>query len=309
MGKLTPEKIQWIIRQKKRGEQSTRMIAAIQGITPRRVNQLYREYRRSGDIPRLKEAGRPREPITAKQMKAVLEAHHRYHLGACMLEQILKLEYGISMSHNKVHKVLREHNLSRREPKKGRRRKWVRYEREHSMSLWHTDWKWVRSLNKWMIAYLDDSSRLVVSYGLFDNATTENAIAVLEEGMRRYGLPDAILTDRGSQFYASAGERKEKGESEYELFLRVNGIKHVVGWVNHPQTNGKVERFYGTVQQKMRFFESLDELMRWYNEVKPHLSLRFEDLETPAKAFYRKLPPERTLGYAATWMMEEEVSV
>jgi len=32
MGKLTPEKIQWIIKQKKRGEQSTRMIAAIQGM-------------------------------------------------------------------------------------------------------------------------------------------------------------------------------------------------------------------------------------------------------------------------------------
>ncbi len=209
------------------------------------------------------------------------------------------------MSHNKIHTVLREHGLAKREPKKARRRKWVRYEREHSMSLWHTDWKYLKQLKKWMIAYLDDSSRLVVAYGMFDNATTENAIAVLEEGIKRYGLPDAVLTDRGSQFYANAGEKKAKGESEFERYLRVNGIKHIVGRVNHPQTNGKVERFYGTVEQKLKLFESIAEMIEWYNEIKPHMSLNFEELETPAKAFYRKLAPERVMGYASRWLLRE----
>ena len=130
-------------------------------------------------------------------------------------------------------------------------------------------------------------------------------------------MPDAVLTDRGSQFYANAGEKKAKGESEFERYLRVNGIKHIVGRVNyvtlspygetgnHPQTNGKVERFYGTVEQKLKFFESVDELVKWYNEVKPHMSLNFEELETPAKAFYRKLAPERVMGYASGWLLTE----
>ena len=135
----------------------------------------------------LKQPGRPREPITLEQIRAVLEAHHRYRLGACLLERVLEVEFGVKMSHNKIHKVLREHGLARREPKKARRRKWVRYEREHSMSLWHTDWKYLKHEKKWMIAYLDDSSRLVVSYGVFDSATTENAIAVLEEGIMLAG--------------------------------------------------------------------------------------------------------------------------
>ena len=73
---------------------------------------------------------------------------------------------------------------------------------------------YLKQVKKWMIAYLDDASRLVVSYGVFDNATTEKAIAVLEEGIKRYGLPDAVLTDRVSQFYANAGEKKAKGECE-----------------------------------------------------------------------------------------------
>jgi putative transposase len=305
MAKLTPAKIKWIIRQKERGELTTEQIARIQRITPRRVNQLWQAYRNTGEIPELKDPGRPRKPITVDQIKAVLEAHNKYRLGACMLEPILEVEFGVKMSHNKIHVILREHGLARREPKKAKRRKWVRYERKHSMSLWHTDWKYLKQLKKWMIAYLDDSSRLVVSYGLFDNATTENAIAVLEEGIKRYGLPDAVLTDRGSQFYANAGEKKAKGECEFERYLRVNGIRHIVGRVNHPQTNGKVERFYGTVEQKLKFFESVDELVKWYNEIKPHMSLNLEELETPAQAFYRKLPPERIMGYVSGWMFAE----
>ncbi|GBE55481.1 integrase core domain protein [archaeon BMS3Bbin15] len=235
----------------------------------------------------------------------MLSAHEKYKVGACMLEQILKLESGIKMSHNKIHRVLREHELAKRDTKKVRRRKWVRYERKHSMSLWHTDWKYVKSSKKWMIAYLDDASRLVVAHGVFDNATTENAIAVLEEGIKKYGLPDAILTDRGSQFYANAGERKARGECEFERYLRVNGIKHIIGRVNHPQTNGKVERFCGTVAQKISLFNSIDELVKWHNEIKPHMSLNMAQLETPAKAFFRKLPPERIIYYSQKWLLTE----
>ena len=43
-----------------------------------------------------------------------------------------------------------------------------------------------------------------------------------------------------------------------------NGIKHIVGRVNHPQTNGKIERFYGTLEAKT-CFESIDEFIEWYN--------------------------------------------
>lgn len=164
------------------------------------------------------------------------------------------------MSHNKIHAVLWEHGLARREPKKSKRRKWVRYERRHSITLWHTDWKYLKQLERLMITYLDD-------------AKTENAIAVLEEGIKSYGLPDAVLTDRGSQFYAIADEKKVKGDCEFEKYLRVNGIRHIVVRVNHPQTNGKVERFYETVEQKLRLFRSVDEPIKWYNEIKPHMSL------------------------------------
>ena len=36
---------------------------------------------------------------------------------------------------------MRDEDLASEQSRKSRRRKWVRYERTHSNSLWHTDYK------------------------------------------------------------------------------------------------------------------------------------------------------------------------
>jgi hypothetical protein len=43
----------------------------------------------------------------------------------------------------------------------------------------------------------------MASYGLFDPATSENTVKMLKETIQKYGRPSAILSDRGSQFYAT----------------------------------------------------------------------------------------------------------
>ena len=50
---------------------------------------------------------------------------------------------------------------------------------------------------------------------------------------------------------------------------------------------------------KKHYFATIDDYMKWYNEVKSHLSLEFNGrIETPEQAFWRKLPPEKLLGIA-----------
>jgi putative transposase len=178
------------------------------------------------------------------------------------------------------------------EQAKQRRRKWVRYEREHSMSLWHTDWVQLRD-GRWWIAYMDDASRLIMAHGVFQEETADNALLVLRRAIVKYGCPRRILTDHGTRFYSNEGELKEKGISRFEAFLAERGIRHILARVNHPQTNGKLERFYGFYDQKRHQFSSLEEYVRWHNEIKPHLSLNFEELETPIQAFHRKLLQEQ----------------
>jgi len=58
--------------------------------------------------------------------------------------------------------------------------------------------------------------RLITGYGVFDNTTTANALAVLRDAIARYGRPASILTDHGSQFHTNEAECRERGESAFE---------------------------------------------------------------------------------------------
>ncbi len=293
MVKLNERKIRWIIHEKLRGRGAGEL-ALIQRISHRRVEQLWQAYKQTGIIPTLKTPGRPKGgSISLNDAALVLKVYDELKVNALTLERVLRDIYQVKLPHNAIHMVLKEAGRAMPEPSKQRRRKWVRYEREHSMSLWHTDWKQLDT-GEWWIAIMDDASRLIVGYGVFKEATADNALLVLKQAITKHGPPREILTDRGSQFYANEGERREKGISQFEQYLADNGIKHLLCRVNHPQTNGKLERFYGVYEQKKHQFRSIDEYVHWHNEIKPHISLNIETLETPIQAFYRKLPLEKT---------------
>jgi putative transposase len=299
MVKLNDRKIHWIIHEKLRGRGAGEL-ALIQRVSRRRIEQLWQAYRATGVIPALKTPSRPRKAsISLRDTALILEAYDRLKVNALTLENVLKHTHGLNLPHNRIHMILKENGRAMPQLSKQRRRKWVRYEREHSMSLWHMDWKQL-SEGRWWIAALDDASRLIVGYGVFHEATAENTIHVLKQAIDKYGRPREVLTDRGSQFYANEGERREKGISQFEAFLAQQGIKHILCRVNHPQTNGKLERFYGVYDQKQHQFKSIDEYVHWHNEIKPHLSLNIESLETPIQAFQRKQPLEKTEAIQTT---------
>ena len=86
---------------------------------------------------------------------------------------------------------------------------------------------------------MDDASRFITCYGVFDSATTENTIKVLKMGFAEYGVPDEILTDHGTQFVAA--KNRGKANHKFKEFLKENGVRHILARINHPQTNGKVE--------------------------------------------------------------------
>ena len=293
MVKLSERKIRWIIQQKL-GGRGTGEIALIQRVSRRRVEQLWQAYRLTGVLPALKKSGRPKNAsISLRDAALILEAYDRLKVNALTLERVLKHTHGFSQPHNRIHAILKENCRAMPQQSKQTRRKWVRYEREHSMSLWHMDWKQL-SDGRWWIAAEDDASRLIVGYGVFQEATAEHTIHVLKQAIEKHGRPRELLTDRGSQFYANESERREKGISQFEAYLAEQGIKHLICRVNHPQTNGKLERIYGVYEQKQHQFRSIDEYVHWHNEIKPHLSLNIEALETPIQAFQRKLPLEKT---------------
>jgi putative transposase len=294
---LRQEQVEWIIKSKEEGRMKNRDIASLQGVSVSRVQQLHREYRRTGEVPVPKRAGRPKSPpLNEGEKREVREAFQRFRMCACYLEKAL-LSQGAHINHNRIHMFLREEGLALEEPHKRRRRKWIRYEREFSNSLWHTDWHEIddpRWKDQWLICYEDDASRLITGYGVYPTLTSSYSVEVLDRAIKRYGRPKSILSDHGSTFYGVESVAREKGLTEFEKYLLREKITLITGRVDHPQTNGKMEKFFDIFERKVEFFPSVEDFMNWYNCVRPHGAFDISNLETPIKVFHDRMA-ERSL--------------
>ena len=296
--KLTKKKIDWIIRQKKANE-SSGVIAKIQHISRRRVDQLWRHYQVTGTVPVIgKKMGRPKKPITTEEAAVIDEAYQRFRYGARMLEILIRGEYELNISHNRIHSYLMDRGLAHAEKSKRKQRKWVRYERKHSLSAGHIDWHQDGSSGQKICAVQDDSSRKILAIGEFDGINTANSIAVLDRAIQEYGhirsLRELIM-DHGSEFGAHRIDENGYWDSEFKQYLESKAIHPILARVKHPQTNGKIEKWFHTYERFRYEYSSLDEFVVWYNN-RPHGSLDFENLESPELAFWRRLPQAAILG-------------
>ena len=293
MKKLKPCDILEILDDRLAGK-SAYKIAKRHRITARWVRHLAAEFMRTGRVPQSLPSGRKPIPITAKEVQIISDAFEVYQLGAVRLGSCLGEFMDVRIPHNRIHRIMRKPKLAKRSYKKAHRRKWVRFERYKSNSLWHTDWTKIG--NKWLIVFLDDASRFILGWGPFDHATTENSILVLERAIAAYGAPKAMLTGHDAQFCSNQNVKIKKPEpNSFQKFLKGKKIKHIFARVNHPQTNGKCERVFGTIKRKIKAFGSLEELIHWYNSVRPHMSL-LRGLETPALAYVRKMQSKKKIS-------------
>ena len=226
-----------------------------------------------------------------------MKAYDRFKFGVRMLEPIIAKCYNADISHNRIHMYLLSEGLSVEEKKKKRRRKWVRYERKHSMSAGHIDWHEGKNGAK-VCVILDDASRKILAGGEFTSINTENSKEIIDQLVENYWqicpLRELIM-DHGSEFGAHRRDEEGNWDSEFKKHLQKYGIKVILARIKHPQTNGKVEKWFDNYRRFRECFTSFEEDIAWYNN-RPHGSLKFEELETLEQAFWRKIPMEVIFG-------------
>ena len=134
------------------------------------------------------------------------------------------------------------------------------FERARPNQLWQTDLFTflLKRENRrvWLVAFMDDHSRFIVGYGLHATASGALVREVFEAGVANYGPPEEVLTDNGAQYYTW------RGKSVFTKLLERRGIKHIVSRPRHPQTLGKIERFWGTLWREcgeLAIFQGLDD--------------------------------------------------
>jgi len=158
---------------------------------------------------------------------------------------------GIFVSTGTVARALDASAVERAAPQPPRRRHRElprRFERALANDLWQTDitsFVIGRSrLRVYLIVFLDDFSRFVVSHGLYVYQRGDIAKETLLVGVGRFGKPREVLSDQGRQYFAW------RGKSEFQKLLWKLGIGHVVARAHHPETVGKCERLWETVKRE-----------------------------------------------------------
>jgi transposase InsO family protein len=119
------------------------------------------------------------------------------------------------------------------------------FERAKPNQLWQTDlFTFVlkrQNRRVYLVAFLDDHSWSLVSFGLHASQSTALVLEVLRAGIAAYRAPEEVLTDNGAQYITW------RGESAFQKEVKQRGIRQIVAAPRHPQTLGKIERFWGTL--------------------------------------------------------------
>ena len=284
--KLTRKKVLEILRMKNDGE-TTYQARKVAGISIRRVNQVWSEYLRKGVIPEIgKKNGRPPKPVEDWEVELVKQTFEMYRVSADTLERLIERDSGKHIGHNRIHRILVELGFAKQKKKKDVRKKdWIRYERRHSLTAVHIDWHFDTKV--WVFAVVDDASRKLLALIECNSSTTEMSILGMEEALK-HGPIKQCISDHGTQFIKTLCD----GDCRFQEFLKSKGIKQILCRIKHPQSNGKVEKWFEVYDKHRSAFQTKEDFLHWYNEVRPHRSLNFDVLETPEQAFIRKMRAE-----------------
>jgi transposase InsO family protein len=270
------------------GEEGVSAVCRLFGVSRKTAYKWLRRYREAGsrglsDMRRKPRLSPGRAPIEVEAMVMGLKQRYPYW-GPRKLHRLLYQDHpevdqvGIST----VARILARHGLviPRGEPvihpTVGR------FERAEPNELWQMDMKMAARLPDGRKCYvagiLDDHSRFVLGLWWLPDFTDTAVLNCWVDAARRYGLPMQTLTDHGAQF-----RMEDHTTSAFRVYLWACGVSHTQGRVGHPQTQGKIERFWGTFQRELtpqlhrtdpsKWPKLMDNWRMQYNTQRPHESL------------------------------------
>lgn len=266
-------------------------VALAQKVSRMAVWKIGRAYEKFGEEG-LKDhkAGRLFEPLSSKFYSQVITEWKKQRCGARKLHAILKKQ-GFGVSLRKISQVMKAEHLQQPCKRRQKPRKYKRYEWPLPNFMWHTDWKVIKAeklRGKCFISYLDDCSRKIMAYGVFDAMTTNNSLLVLHKAVAdNLVAPFELNSDRGSQFIPNKFDKKGKANGVFQEALEHLGVLFVLSRTRHPQTNGKLEKFHHILDTEFDDrFETIHQFIEWYNNERSSEAL---DYSTPNEAYDMRL--------------------
>ncbi len=155
--------------------------------------------------------------------------------------------------------------------------------------MWQTDFTYFKIIGWgwfYLSTILDDYSRYIVHWELCANMKVNDVTRTIDNALYKAGLDKSnaprLLSDNGSCYISS----------ELAEYIEDHGMTHVRGKPNHPQTQGKIERYHRSMKNVVKLENyylpgdlklRLKEFVEYYNNNRYHESL---NNLTPADVYF-----------------------
>jgi transposase InsO family protein len=171
-----------------------------------------------------------------------------------------------------VYRILKARGFITPQPRKAPKRSRHRFTAARANESWQLDdmsWELADGTEVKILNVIDDHSRLLVASTAMGSCTGAAALAAVADAATTLGWPQRFQSDNASTFRHVLADA-----------LRPLGVGAAHSRPNHPQTNGKVERFHQTEQKWLAAHEPapsiedlqahLDLFRYHYNHHRPH---------------------------------------
>jgi transposase InsO family protein len=271
-------------------------VARAFGVSSAAVAKWMKAFRDNGpaglESGRGRKTGQPKTPNVVKQEQVVALKREHETWGTRRIRDVLARFEALGVSEREVRKILHAEGLIESPaPAPQREHPPRRFERATPNQLWQSDiftFRLRRSERLYVCVFMDDHSRFVVGHSLAHHQKSALVMEAFERGIAAYGAPTEVLTDNGRQYTVW------RGKTEFEELLARLGVQHIRSRPQHPQTLGKVERFWKTLWDEflgrtvfahvVDAQRRLDHFISHYNFQRPHQAL---DGLVPADRFFK----------------------
>ena len=149
---------------------------------------------------------------------------------------------------------------------------------DHPNQVWAVDITYIKMgrTHMYLTAIIDWYTRFIVGYELSDTLETAPVIKSLGVAIERYGKPEIINSDQGSQFTSD----------DYKAFLKENGIKQSMDGKSRWVDNVIIERWFRSLKCEFIYInefktphelrKGIGEYIRFYNNERPHEALEYK---------------------------------
>ena len=239
--------------------------------------QRYQHWGRAGLEPRSRRPGRSPKQLPAALPDQILQLRARGWGPA-------RIALALQIGRSSVHRVLCKLGRNRLRPTMPR--VFRRYEKSRPGEMLHVDlkylYRWENTAREYAYAAVDDFSREAVAC-IRPQRSSKEAAFFLEEVLQ--SLPyrvETVMTDNDLIFTMRFGPHAQR-KTYFQEACRRLGVRHWLTAPHHPQTNGKVERFFRTLDEECFLIrepgcselrkQDLHQFVWYYNHQRPHLGL------------------------------------